>query len=217
MAHKATSEGVRADMAPPNFRAAVQQIRTTKAKKDRVSGINGEIAGVYAKVEGFKVNKKAGKFFYALDNMEPEERNDVLRSVDGLIAASGWDADDQDLVDKAEGTVVPLRFGGAASKGDDGDADLDEALADEASRDLGDDVDEALRSDDFEEASDEELAAQAGRGKDKAKDRARAKLDQDPPPGTGAAAMKAMKEAGQVVPFTGDNSDLAGAKPQGSA
>ena len=211
MANKATAAGVQADMQPPNYRAAVLQIRTTKAKKDRVSGINGEIAGVYAKVAGFKVNTKAGKIFYALDNMTPEDRADVMRSLSGLCDAAGWAETEQDLVDQAEDTVINLRFGRDVVA--DADANLDEALGDELP---GDDVDEAL-ADDFE-ASEEELAAQKGRQEAKAKAEAvkkPKKMAREPAPGTGAAAMKAAS----APPYTGNNDDLAGDgfRPQGAA
>lgn len=213
MANKATADGVRADMAPPNYRSAVQIIRTTKAKKDRISGINGEIAGIFAKVEGFKVNRKAGKIFAALDNMEADERNDVMRSLNGLFEAAGYEAEDaQDLVDMTEGAVVHLRFGKQPADAEDGVGtdEIDEALNE---GEPGDDIDEALAGDDFVEASDEELAKQAGRGESKRKDAARKQLDQaDPKPGTGAAAMKTAGET-----YTGDNSDLANTAPQGAA
>lgn len=196
MANKASAENVQADMQPPNYRAAVQRIRTVSAKKDKISSVNGEIADIYAKVEGHKVNRKAAKIFYALDRMEADERNDVLRSLNGLCDASGWDETEEDLVDQAEGTVVHLRVGGNRQPAvEDGDAALDEALAGEAAEALGDDLDEALGEDGFTEASEEELAAQAGRS-DTAKKR------------TGKS---------DAVPFTGDNSDLAGAQPQGNA
>lgn len=206
MANKASAAAVQGDMQPPNYRAAVQRIRTIQAKKDKIGSVNGEIADIYAKVEGHKVNRKGAKIFYALDRMTPEERQDVMRSLNGLCDAAGWDDNHEDLVDQAEGNVVSMRFGGGQA---DGDADLDEAIAEEAGK--GDDVDEAL-AEDFTEATDEELAAQAGRAESKTKERARKKLDDAAPaPGTGAAAIAAMKKAAEEgVPFTGDNSDLAG-------
>ncbi len=190
MANKASAENVQADMQPPNYRSAVQRIRTIPAKKDKISSVNGEIADIYAKIEGHKVNRKAAKIFYALDRMEGDERADVLRSLNGLCDASGWDETSEDLVDQAEGNVVQMRVGSTRSPAvEDGDVELDEALADEAA--AGDDLDEALGDDAFTEASEEELAAQAGRG--------------------------SKKDKAAAVPFTGDNSDLAGAQPQGNA
>lgn len=198
MANKASSENVQADMQPPNYRAAVQRIRTVQAKKDKIGSVNGEIADIYAKVEGHKVNRRAAKIFYALDRMEADERTDVLRSLNGLCDASGWDDESEDLVDQAEGTVVHLRVGtNRAPAVEDGDADLDEAIADEAS--AGDDLDEALGGDGFTEATADELAGQKGRADAVAKRRVRDKLD---------AASPA---------YTGDNSDLAGLQPQGAA
>lgn len=125
MAQKATPENVAADMSPPNYRAAVQRIRTIKAKKDRVSGINGEIADVWTKVESHKVHKGAGKDFLRLDGMEPEERVRYMRDLNGLIDAAGWDATQQDMVDIAEDKVVHMRFGqgGQAAPADDEDDD----------------------------------------------------------------------------------------------
>jgi hypothetical protein len=197
MANKASADKVQADMQPPNFRAAVQRIRTIQAKKDKIGSVNGEIADIYAKIEGHKVNRQAARIFYALDRMEADDRADVMRSLNGLCDASGWDSTEEDLVDQAEGTVVELRFGGTRSPAvDDSDLDVDEALADEAS-DEGDDLSEVLAGDDFQEATAEELAAQAGRSPDKAKSRAREKLD--------------------AAPFTGDNADLADLQPQGAA
>ena len=188
MANKASAENVRADMQPPNFRAAVQRLRTIPAKRDKISSVNGEIADIYAKVEGHKVNRKGAKIFYALDRMEPEERADVLRSLNGLCDAAGWDETDEDLVDQAEGKVVHLRVGGAAGQSGD-EADLEEALADEAAAAVGDDVDEALKADDFEEATEEELAQQKLR----------------------KPSVARVKSADKpAVPYTGDNSDLAG-------
>jgi hypothetical protein len=197
MANKASAAAVQADMQPPNYRAAVQQIRSTKAKKDKVSGINGEIGAVYAKVEGFKVNKRAGKIFYALDNMTPEDRVDVLRSLNGLCDAAGWAETTEDLVDQANGNVVHMRVGPKADTDDD--ADLDEALAAESERD---DLDEAL-ADEFSEATAEELAKQAGRADQKA--RAREQLDAAPKPKKASISSIASPE-----PYTGDNSDLVG-------
>lgn len=229
MARKATADNVRADMQPPNFRAAVQIIRTIKAKTDRISGINGEIGNIHAKVEGFKVNRKAGRIFLALDKLEPDERTDILRSLNGLFDASGWDAPQDDLVDQAEGAtnVHHLPTFSGAHVGDPPD-ELGEALGDNPS--AGDEIDDAL-ADDFE-ASAAEIAAQTGRKDSKqakavkaALPSAKAAPKKPPPPkvsdpkpsaGTGAAAIAAMKEAAEnAKPYTGDNSNLA--NPAGNA
>lgn len=206
MAKKASAANVQADMAPPNYRSAVQHIRSAKAKKDKISGINGEIAQIYAKVEGFKVNAKAGKIFYALDNMTPEDRLDVMRSLNGLCDAAGRDETDSDLVDDAEGKVVHLRVGGQGDAG----ADIDEALGE---GDDGDDLDQAL-TDGFSEASEAELAKQKGRADAKAKERAREALDKAPKKAS-ITSIASPKKSGAPEPYTGDNSDLA--DPKGAA
>lgn len=168
MAQKATPENVAADMAPPNYRAAVQRIRTIKAKKDKVAGVNGEIADVWAKVEGHKVNKGAGKDFLRLDGMEHEDRVRYMRDLNGLIDAAGWDETAQDMVDKAENKVVHMRFGkeGEAPEVADGD----EAGPDDPNKDAltrarehlgaaGDD-DAMLRAGDSTDLSDHSEAAE---------------------------------------------------------
>ena len=130
MAERATAAGVAADMKPPNYRGAVQRIRGIKAKKSRIAGINGEISGIYDTVEGYKVNKKAARIFLALDGLEADERQDIIRSLLGLIEVAEWDQGD--LVDQAEGAgnVVAAQFRRAgATENDAGeDVELDETM-----------------------------------------------------------------------------------------
>ena len=114
MGSKATDNKVAADMSPPNYRAAVQRLRTIKTKKEKIAGVNGEIADIYAKVEGHKVNKKAARIFLILDSLDGQDRLDVMRSFNGLCDAAGWDTEAEDLVDQAEGNVVPLRVSKAS-------------------------------------------------------------------------------------------------------
>jgi hypothetical protein len=127
MANKATPENVAADMSPPNFRAAFKRLMTIKPKKDKISGINGEIADIYAKIEGHKVNKIGARIFMMIHGREEPEQKDILRSLNGLFDAAGMETDSQDLVDKAEDNVVRHRFGTgddtAASAGDEEDVD----------------------------------------------------------------------------------------------
>ena len=120
---KADPSKLAADMSPPNYRAAVQRLRTIPAKKDKIASVNGDIADIYAKVEGHKVNRKAARIFVALDKLEKAERDDIMRSFDGLADAAGWDEESADLVDQAQDNVVPLRMrgGGAPDAGSDPD------------------------------------------------------------------------------------------------
>lgn len=126
MGSKATDNKVAADMSPPNYRAAVQRLRTIKTKKEKIAGVNGEIADIYAKVEGHKVNKKAARIFLILDSLDGQDRLDVMRSFNGLCDAAGWDTEAEDLVDQAEGNVVPLRVSKASVDPTDVDQALDE-------------------------------------------------------------------------------------------
>lgn len=199
MAKSASADKVAADMRPVDFRGAVQLIRTTKAIKDQMSGLAGKVSKVFSQVAGDKkVNGKAAKIFYALDNMTLEERTDVMRSLQGLISVSGWEASEADLVDQAEGGEVDMTLGAASGDDDDEDDDLED-LEDEDGEDK-DDVDDALGEEspsakpkaakdrplsaaDFEEASEEELAKQSGRADKVAQRETRAAIDAAPKQG----------------------------------
>jgi hypothetical protein len=128
MAEAANAGSVAGQIKPPEYRKAVQLIRTIKAKKEKISSVNGEIGDVWGKVEGHRVHKKAGKFFAALDAMEEPERADVMRSFNGLADAAGWNEEEGDLVDGAENKVVHMRMPDAMDAArkhlgtDDGDA-----------------------------------------------------------------------------------------------
>lgn len=194
MAKTASTETVQSDMQPPNFRAAVQKVRTITAKRDKIGSVNGEISDIYAKIEGHKVNRKAAKIFYSLDRMEAVERNDILRSLEGLLDAAGYDEEArEDLVDQIpKGRVLPLRRSAERPQAEDGEAAIDQMM-DEADANAGGRTVEgelvedpeglagtgeavqipgdnggaepiSRNDDDFVEATDEELAAQAGRG-----------------------------------------------------
>lgn len=127
---KADPDKLAADMSPPNYRAALQRLRTIQAKKDKIAGVNGDIADIYAKVEGHKVNRKAAKVWVMVDKLEQADREAFMRSFNGLCDAAGWDAEAEDLVDQAEGNVVHLRMGRAdASEDRDDDADAADELS----------------------------------------------------------------------------------------
>lgn len=118
MAKAANPASVAADLTPPNYRAAVQRIRTIPAKKEKVASANGDIADIWAKVEGHKVDKHAGKAFLRLDALDPEDRLRFMRDLNGLCDAAGWPETDSDLVDRAEDKVVQMRVG--KDRDDDG-------------------------------------------------------------------------------------------------
>lgn len=115
MADKATAERVAADMSPPGYRQAVQRIRTIQPHKEKIAKVNGDISDIWAKVEGHKVDKRAGRIFLILDRLEPVERMMVFRDLNGLADSAGWEEQNGDLVDTAQNKVVNLRMGAPAT------------------------------------------------------------------------------------------------------
>lgn len=138
MAESANESKVAGSIRPPDYRAAVKTIRTIDAKKKAIAGKNSEIGDIWARVEGYKVPKKAGKVFAQLDALEHEERQNIVRALQGLIAASDWPAFEQDLADQAEGTVVEADFRKRNGNGNGGAKGMGEAL-DKARAHLGGD------------------------------------------------------------------------------
>ncbi len=126
MAKSASVENVQADMQPPNYRAAVQKVRTLQAKKDKIGSLNGEIGQIWAQTEGHRCNKKGAKIFYTLDRMEASERNDVLRTLEGMLAAAGYDEEArEDMLDKIpKGSVLPMR---RTMTAEEGQAEIEDA------------------------------------------------------------------------------------------
>jgi hypothetical protein len=127
MARKADASSVSDAIRPADFRGAVMLIRTIDAKKDKIASVNGEIGDIWAKVEGKKVSKAAGKMFLTLDKKEPDDRVTIMRDLNKLIDAAGWSETAADLVDMAEDNVVQMRAGkgkaaaAAEADGEEGD------------------------------------------------------------------------------------------------
>lgn len=135
MAERASRDRVAADMRPPNWRAAVQVIRVSiEKKKAKIAEVNSAIATDWASVEGYKVNKKGGRIFAMLDKLEKPERDDIMRTINALADAAGWDKEITDLADQAEGKVVHLRVGvqGDDDRAGEGEGDEDEMAEVEA-------------------------------------------------------------------------------------
>lgn len=133
MANAASKDRVAADLEGPDYKGTLDLLRNRiKAKKDKVSGINGEISGIYDQIEKKGVNKAGARMFLQLDGKEEAERRDILRTIQKLAEVAGWDGSG-DLVDDAEGkgatnvVTMPKKGGGAAAPaaGDDGDEDGD--------------------------------------------------------------------------------------------
>ncbi|WP_374648647.1 hypothetical protein [Rhizorhabdus sp.] len=134
MAETASREKVASDLRPPNFRSAISLIRSTlDKKKEKIASVNGEIADMWAKVAGYKVNKKAAKVFFDLDKMEAADREDFMRSFNGLAQNADWPDVVVDLVDTAEGKALQMRLGPDARKvtGDDDQDDDEDSDGDE--------------------------------------------------------------------------------------
>jgi hypothetical protein len=179
MADKATAENVAADMKPPNYRGAVQIIRGAIEKKiASMATIREAIGEQWDKIEGFRVNKTAARWFKKMDKMEAPERADVMRSFNGLCEAAGWDENEVDLADQANGNVLPMRMAAPA-----GDA-------------VGDEEDDDDVDDDEETDGADERAPQAEEATNKFLARSRKHLN-------AGLGVKQPPEA-----YTGDNSDL---------
>ena len=191
MAQAAKGGNVAADMKPTDYRGAVNRMKAIKAKSDKQKAIAGEIGDIYSKCEGLHgVNKMAAKMFYALSKLEAPDRMLVFRDLNGLLDAAGYETEDADLVDQSQGNVVSMRFKDPETENESvGAVDVDDEI--EA---LADDGEQLPPDDDFEEASEEELAQQTGRAETAAKRRAAEAIGK-----------------GDPEPYTGDNSDLADA------
>lgn len=114
MAKKADKEGVGASIELPDYAKGIKMLRdSVKTRKLRISGIQGEIAGVWDQLEKMGINKEGARIFLKLDDMQPHVRNDVLRTVQLMAEASDWD-EAGDMVDQAEGNVVRMPQPGGA-------------------------------------------------------------------------------------------------------
>lgn len=197
MAAKASADKVAADMRPPDYRFAVQTVRgTLPTEKAHIARINGKIGDMFARIEGKGVNKKGAKIFAALDVLEPEERNDILRTLEGMVAASGWELDAHDLADEAEGrdNVVHALFGGAKQDGEgaEGDEVIDNVVAE---------IEKPKRGRKPKGAAPEVAVDERSQQNAKAAEAARVAKERIEAAANGGAKPE---------PYTGDNSDLAG-------
>lgn len=108
MARKADKDRVRGDLTPPNYEGAIEVIRDRiVAKKGQVGKVNGEISGLWDQIEKMGVNKEGARIFLRLDGLEEPLRNDVLRTIQAMAAAAGWDKKG-DMIDQAAGNVVQM-------------------------------------------------------------------------------------------------------------
>jgi hypothetical protein len=125
------------------------------------------------------IQPQAARTVFRLSDMEDAKRDDWIRCFIGLCNELKIPLQSNDLVDQAEAASRPKPVLATLAPSDGSETDLTDA-ADTEARDL-----DLTGANPFEEATSDELAKQAGRGKStKGKDK--------PAHGTGAAAIAAM-------------------------
>lgn len=98
----------------PDFEAAVQLYKSEirPAVEDAGEASQAASSGYKRLEKDFHVNRRAAKFVFKVAGESDEKRNDILRSVRGLLDAMGI-AITADLVSDAErdlpGEVIPIR------------------------------------------------------------------------------------------------------------
>lgn len=95
---------VNGEVAKPDFEKAVKIYRKDIKPANEKSGEHAQTASTAYKAikDDCHVNTRAAKFVFKLANESEEKRNDVLRSLRGLLGAMGIGITD-DLVSDAEG------------------------------------------------------------------------------------------------------------------
>jgi len=107
MARKADKDSVRISGELPDYEKGIKMLRdSVKTRKLRISGIQGEIAGVWDQLEKMGINKEGARIFLKLDDMQPAIRDDVLRTIQLMADASDWDKGD--MIDQAQDNVVQM-------------------------------------------------------------------------------------------------------------
>lgn len=177
--------GISDEYHRPDAAMAIKIYKNEIAPKNaHMQTIKGDLADPHKRIkDDCHFPRKVLDFLMQLDDMEEAKRDHWLLAFNlGLQELDLFIP--KDLVTMAQGedggNVIP--FGERKDETDDLSADLDGA-----SQDI------------FEEASEEELAAQTGRPSvEKAKAKAEAAAEEDPKPGTGAAARKKMKDSAKA-------------------
>lgn len=142
MAKTAEKAAVQAAEAGPDYTSAIDAIRGRIADlKQQQSTAGGHASKEWEKIEKvYGVNRKGAQIFATIDAIKEGNRPDVVRTLLSMIAAAGYDEFD-DLVDQMFG-----------------DPQDDQPKTDGAAAPIPD-----VGVDDFDEASDEEVAAQEAR------------------------------------------------------
>jgi hypothetical protein len=98
------------ELKTPDFEQAVRIFRSDIKPANEKSGEHAQEASTaYKKIKDLGVSTRAAKFIFKLAGESEEKRNDVLRSVRGLLEAMNIGITD-DLVSEAEGenTAAPI-------------------------------------------------------------------------------------------------------------
>ncbi len=160
--------GIYGEYHRPDAQAAIQRYKDAIApKKTHISTLTGDLSEHYKFIkDDCHFPRKVLDFLMQLDDMEGAKRDHFLLAFNmGLKELNLFLP--SDLVTMAQG--------------EDGGNVIPMGQRQDATEDLSADLEGASSTDIFEEASEEELAKQEGRG--------------EPKPGTGAAARKKMKDS----------------------
>jgi len=189
MAQSASKDAVQAAMKPPEYRSALKRLASIGPLKKKQSQGAKKIDDIYNAAETVNgVHKAASQFFLKIQGSDDAEKLRIFRDINGLLEADGTPTSGADMVDMAQGKEVNLRLAHDADKpegmeesdvGDEADALEGDARDDEGDhREAASDADEVDGDDNstdgqspgpddgadtFEEADEDELAAQATR------------------------------------------------------
>lgn len=188
--------GISGEYKRPDAKAAFKIYTNEIAPKQaHMQTIKGDLSDPYKRIkDDCHFPRKVIDFLVALDDMEEAKRDHWLLAINLGLQELKLTLP-RDLVTMADGkdggAIVPTGKQRArpnlVAVGDHpaDDSDLAAGAADDSDDDDGDEADEP----EFEEASDDELAQQAGRGEKRA---------DEPQSGTGAAAIAAMKASAEL-------------------
>ncbi len=146
MARRANRESVERGVNGPDFDAALAIIKTIWTDQTESRTISGEIGAKWKRIEELGVNKVGAQMFNKIAKLEPDIRDDVLRTFLKLSKSYGA-LDSRDLVDVMEGGAT---LGEQVLKGDAPDAMDDFDAADPKLRKDGVDEDPGESEDDAE-------------------------------------------------------------------
>lgn len=114
---KHESEEVTEVIAPDFERAIRIMTNDVHPQQERDAKVRGELAGAWKAIEDeCRCSKQAAKFYSKLTGMSDEKRDDVLRTLYGLMKVGnmGISADLVDRMGEGEAPTMPVAAAGAA-------------------------------------------------------------------------------------------------------